>query len=353
MNSRECVIGTDDPILITGAAGFIGSKLVATLVRFGFTNLCCFVRSSGNSQALQRIASNYSKCNIRILTGNLLSREDCKEATKDIALVFHLVAGFEKSFPGCYLNSVVTTRNLLECFQDTTNLKRFVNVSSIAVYSNRDVKRYGVLDEKSEVDSCPEVRYEAYVYGKVKQDELVLDYARKYRIPYVIVRPGDVFGPGKKKISGRVGITSFGVFLHLGGRAQVPLTYIDNCAEAIALAGIKKGIDGEVFNIVDSQLPTSRFFLRMYKKNVGYFKSIYLPYGITYLLCYFWEKYSVWSRGQLPPAFNRRKCIGAWKRIRYSNKKAIEILGWQPRVTMNEALNRYFAFMKESGEHND
>ena len=49
--------------------------------------------------------------------------------------------------------------------------------------------------------------------------------------------------------AGRVGIDTFGVFLHLGGSNQIPLTYVDNCADAIALAGLKPGIDGEVFNI--------------------------------------------------------------------------------------------------------
>ena len=166
------------------------------------------------------------------------------------------------------MNSVVATRNLLDSVLENGNLKRFVNVSSIAVYSNRDTSKSGILDEKSEMDADSALRHEAYVYGKVKQDELVLDYAKRFNIPYVIVRPGEVFGPGKRKISGKVGIDTFGIFLHLGGRNQVPLTYVDNCAEAIVLAGIKKGVDGEVFNIVDDDLPSSRKFLRLYKKNV-------------------------------------------------------------------------------------
>ena len=81
-------------------------------------------------------------------------------------------------------------------------------------------------------------------YGKVKQDELLLEYAAKFSIPYVIVRPGDVYGQGRRKIPGKVGIDTFGVFLHLGGSGKVPLTYVDNCAEAIVLSGITKGIDG-------------------------------------------------------------------------------------------------------------
>jgi nucleoside-diphosphate-sugar epimerase len=340
----------DDPILITGASGFIGSRVVETLFNYGFSNLRCFVRASSNFTDLNKLIATSSNNQIELFIGNLLSPDDCKRATKNVSVVFHLAAGIEKTFPGCYMNSVVATRNLLESILGNGNLKRFVNVSSIAVYSNRDANNGGMLDETCDMDEEPALRYEAYVYGKVKQDELLLDYAKRFNLPFVIVRPGEVFGPGKRKISGRVGIDTFGIFLHLGGGNQVPLTYVDNCAEAIVLAGIKKGIDGKVFNVVDDNLPSSRKFLRMYKKNVEKLWSVYIPYRMSYFLCHLWEKYSTWSNGQLPPAFNRRQCIASWKNVRYSNQKIKEAVGWKPRVPMDEALRRYFEYMKESRE---
>jgi nucleoside-diphosphate-sugar epimerase len=343
-------IGYDDPILITGANGFIGSRVVETLLNYGFTNIRCLVRSSSNLTKLGDILDASNKDKLEVFEGNLLSRGDCLKASENVALIFHLAAGIEKTFPGCYMNSVVATRNLLDSILGNGNLKRFVNVSSIAVYSNRDANKGGMLDETCEIDREPALRYEAYVYGKVKQDELILDYARRFNLPCVIVRPGEVFGPGKRKISGRVGIDTFGIFLHLGGGNQVPLTYVDNCAEAIVLAGIKKGIDGKVFNVVDDNLPSSRKFLRMYKKNVEKLWSVYIPYRMSYFLCHLWEKYSTWSNGQLPPAFNRRQCIASWKNVRYSNQKIKEAVGWKPRVPMDEALRRYFEYMKESRE---
>jgi nucleoside-diphosphate-sugar epimerase len=103
----------------------------------------------------------------------------------------------------------------------------------------------------------------------VKQEEILKEYAEAAKIPWVIVRPGHVYGPGNEAITGRVGLGNFGVFLHLGGSNKIPFTYVDNCADAIALAGLRKGIDGEIFNIVDDDLPTSRRFLQLYKKNVG------------------------------------------------------------------------------------
>jgi nucleoside-diphosphate-sugar epimerase len=344
------IVKPEETILVTGANGFIGSRVVNTLVNYGFTDIRCLVRSSSKITALSNISDTSIKAKLHLIEGNLLSRDDCKRATEDVSVIFHLAAGIEKTFPGCYMNSVVATRNLLDSVLENGNLKRFVNVSSIAVYSNRDTSRRRMLDETCEMDGEPALRHEAYVFGKVKQDELVFDYARRFDIPYVIVRPGEVFGPGKRKISGRVGINTFGIFLHLGGRNQVPLTYVDNCAEAIVLAGVMKGVNREIFNVVDYNLPTSRKFLRMYKKNVRHFWSVYIPYRMTYFLCYLWEKYSAWSNGQLVPVFNRRQCVASWKTVRYSNQKIRDALGWKPRFPIDEALKRYFKYMRESEE---
>jgi len=144
-----------------------------------------------------------------------------------------------------------------------------------------------------------------------------------------------------------VGIDTFGVFMHLGGSNRIPLTYVDNCSDAIVLAGVTPGVEGEVFNIVDDDLPSSRQFLRQYKRNVKRFTSIYIPRPVSYVLCRLWEKYSNWSEGQLPPVFNRRRWNSEWKKTRYSNEKLKAKLGWTPKVSMQEGLSRYFAGCRE------
>ena len=348
MNIEESIINLNERILVTGSNGFVGTKVIETLLDCGYANLCCFVRPTGNLDQLEKVVKGFPAARIEIYRGNLLSRGDCNKAAKDAAIVFHLAAGIDKSFPGAFMNSVVTTRNLLDAVLKAHTLKRFLNISSLAVYSNLNMPRKSLLDENCEVDRNPERRYEAYAYGKYKQDQLVLDYSRKYNLPYVIVRPSVVFGPGKKFIPARVGIDTFGVFFHLGSSIQIPLTYVDNCAEAIVLAGLKKGFEGEVFNIVDDELPTGREFLRLYKKNVKRFFSIYIPYRVFYLMCGLWEGYSKWSKGQLPPVFNRRRCAVYWKGNRYSNEKLKRMTGWHPKVSFPEALNRYFKYQKEA-----
>ena len=284
---------------------------------------------------------------MEIVQGNLLSRDDCMIAAKGASVIYHLAAGIGKSYPDCFLNSVVTTRNLLDAIIKEQTLKRFVNISSIAVYSNEKIRRGGLMDESCEVDNKLIERCEPYTYGKMKQDQLVLDYAEKHNLPYVIARLSVVFGPGKAQITGRIGTDTFGVFLHLGLNNIIPLTYVDNCAEAIVLTGVVKGIDGQVFNIFDDDLPRSRQFLKLYKRKVRSFRSIPVPYRAWLLFNFLWEKYSKWSEGQLPPTFNRRSCAIYWKGNSYSNRKAKELLGWQPRIRMNDALDNFFTYMKE------
>ena len=119
MNSIEhfgLIAGPEDPILITGASGFIGLKVVECLLNRGFRNLRCFARPSSDVTKLEML-SQYTDLGARlqVIRGNLLSREDCANASKDVRVIFHLAAARgEKSFPDAFMNSVVTTRNLIE-----------------------------------------------------------------------------------------------------------------------------------------------------------------------------------------------------------------------------------------------
>jgi len=353
IDSSPWLITPDDPVLITGAGGFIGSRVALRLASSGFRRIRCLVRPAGDLAKLQSaFGSSWDAAPVEVFRGDLLVPEDCRAATRDVRVVYHLAAGRgEKSFSEAYLQSVVTTRNVLAACLDHGCLRRFVTVSSFSVYSNQGNPRGRLLDETAPVEPRPERFGDAYCYAKVRQDQMVEEYARIHMMPCVMVRPGIVYGPGSERIHGRVGLDTFGVFLHLGGGNRLPLTYVDNCADAIVLAGLIAGIDGEVFNVVDDELPTSRRFLRLYKRKVRRFASLYVPHTVSYLLCLLWEKYSDWSEGQLPPAYNRRAWHVYWKRTRYTNEKLKRTLGWTPGVPMADALERFFASCREKSLH--
>jgi nucleoside-diphosphate-sugar epimerase len=347
MKSGKTLAGKEDQILVTGASGFIGAWVVRSLLAHGFKKVRCLTRTEISSQNITRIGADFADSSVEVIQGNLLSRDTCAKAVDKVAVVYHLAAGVEKTFPGCFLNSAVTTRNLMDAVIEGATIRRFVNVSSLAVYSNADVAKGDVIDETCPIDTQLVERYDPYAYGKAKQDEIVREYGRLCGVPFVIVRPGVTFGPGKAKIPGRVGIDIFGVFLHVGLGNVMPLTYVENCAEAIVLAGLAPGIDGEELNIVDDDLPPSRKFLRLYKQKVRRITTIPVPYPVFYLFNFAWEKYSTWSGGQLPPVFNRRTCVAYYKGQTFSNEKAKVLLGWRPRVGMSEALDRFCGYARE------
>lgn len=346
---KDNLFRSNDIILVTGAGGYIGSRVVKTALSFGPVHLRCFIRPSANIGFFSSLQKEYPRSQLEIMTGNLLSHEDCRRATRDVTIIYNLAAGNDKTFAGCFMNSVISTRNILQATKDSPSLKKFIHISSLAVYSNKGLKRRSVIDEDCSVDDNIASRYEPYTFGKFKQDELVINWCSQYNIPFVILRPGYVIGPGKKAIPSRVGIDTFGIFLHLGGRNHIPLTYVDNCAEAIVLAGLMEKATGEILNIIDDDLPTSRKLLRLYKREVGRFFSIPIPYSLFYLFSYAWEAYSKHTKGQFPPAFNRNRCRTYWKGNRYSNRKAKSLLDWSPKVSMKEALALYMQYQKHNG----
>lgn len=332
-----------DQVLVTGANGFIGVSVVANLLQQGCTKIRCLVRPSSVTDKLRStISDHHSNGKVEIVTGDLTSQEDCRRITSNVSVILHLAAGFDKSFAGAFMNSALATRNLVEAFLAVGTPKRFVNVSSFAVYSNFGMRRRTVLDEKTPLEDRPQERYDAYGYGKLKQEQIVRRYGKTHNLPFVILRPGTVFGPGKKDLTGRIGIDTFGFFIHVGGSNRLPLTYVENCADAIVLAGTRPGVDGEIFNVVDDETLTSRQFLRAYKRKVKLF-SVPLPYRFAYILSFFWEKYSTWSKGQLPPAFNRRRCSAEWKGNKFPNCKIKSQLGWSPKVGIKDAMDGFLS----------
>lgn len=352
MLPSDIIAQRDDVILVTGAAGFIGRRVVNRLVELGFTRVRTFVRPRAQWQKEQPSPSAEAPELAEKVDGNLLSPDDCLKAAEGAKIVIHLAAGRgQKSFADAFLNSVVTTRNLLEAVVRQGAVRRFLSVSSFAVYTNQGKTRGEVLDESNQIETRADLRGEAYCFAKIKQEAIVREYATKHQLPAVIVRPGVVFGPGNTGITGRVGLDTFGVFLHLGGSNPVPFTYVENCADAIVHAALAPGVDGEAFNIVDDNLPTSRRFLSLYRKHVRPFRFVPVPRPCSYLLCSLWERYSNWSQGQLPPAFNRRSWHAYWKGSRYSNEKLKRLTGWTPRIPMDKALNEYFeACRKKNGK---
>src|SRR5260370_37799325 len=131
------------------------------------------------------------------MRGNFVEPDDCIAATRDGSLIYHLAGGRgEKLYPDAFMNSVVTTQNLIEACLRHKCLKRFVNVSSFAVYTNTGKEQGSLLDEACTVEAHPELRGDAYCFAKVNQEKILIDYGKRIGITYVTVRTRGDYGQG-------------------------------------------------------------------------------------------------------------------------------------------------------------
>lgn len=335
-------------VLVTGAGGFLGVHVVERLLAHGHTDIRCLLRDRSKGERLQKLSASYPQAQLELCFGNLRSNSDCARAVVDVTLVFHLAAGLKGSPAELFADSVVASRNLLEALQGrdgvTTQQTRIVLVSSFGVYGVAALRRGTRVDEQTPLERHPE-RRDPYSQSKLRQEQLFWDYQRQLGFQLVVLRPGVIFGPGGGAFSNRVGLQIGPVFFHLGGSNLLPLTYVDNCAEAIVVAGMHPDSAGQAYNVNDDNLPKASRYLREYKRNVKRIRSIRLPYFVTRMLAGSLETYHRRSLGQLPAIITRYKAAVAWGGNSFDNSK-LHNLGWHQLVSTPDAMAKTFEYLR-------
>ena len=324
---------------VTGATGFLGGAFVARLLAHGSERIACLARPGSRTTQLERLAPS----RVSLIRGSLASSDAALAALGDADVVYHLAAGASGAAADLFLNTVVASKNLLEAILRRPRLPKVVLVSSFGVYGTAGMKRGQLVDEDAPLEPNPE-RRDTYSQAKLRQEKLFRTYQEKHGFPLVVVRPGVIYGPGGTPISSRVGLRVPGLFLHLGGRNLLPLTYVDNCAEAIVVAGERGGSDGQAYNVIDDDLPTCADYLRRYQREVRALRTVRLPYPVSQALSWLCERYHEHSQGQLPAFFTRYRTATTWGGNRFSNAK-LKSLGWQPLISTDEGLQRTFTHL--------
>lgn len=337
-------------ILVTGAAGFLGGALVEQLLERGETDIRCFVRPGSNLERLEALRATHPEASIEYFQGNLTSAKDAADSVKGVRVVYHLAAAMAGSAADMFLNTVVTSKNLLEAVKKRKTIK-VVLVSSFGVYGVSDLPARARVDEDTPIETRPEAR-DVYSYSKWRQEKLFHDYQREYGFPLVVLRPGVIYGRGGAAMSSRVGLNIFGVFFLFGRNNRLPLSHVTNCAEAIAIAGSHPDAPGNVYNVHDDDLPTAAEYLREYRRRVRSMPWLPVPYVVTRGLSRAVEWYHMWSQGQLPAVLTPYKSDAMWKGNTFDNTR-IKSLGWKQRVGTREGLDECFAYWREQEREKD
>jgi nucleoside-diphosphate-sugar epimerase len=335
-------------VLVTGATGFLGTALVERLLIRGEKDIRCFLRGGSDRARLDDLARRYPDAKLDLHVGSLGSRQSAAAALEGVAVVYHLAASLLGAAADIFLNTVVASKHLLEAIVAAQGgggrLIKVVQVSSFGVYGVADLPRGTVVDEGTPLETHPE-RRDLYSQAKLRQERLFREYQAKHGFPLVVIRPGVIYGPRGSRISARVGLELLGVFLYLGGSNRLPLTYVENCADAIALAGQRPEADGQTYNVVDDDLPTCAQYLARYRAEVKPLRVLPIPYPAMRALSVLVQRYHAFSKGQLPAIFTPYKTATSWGGNRFDNAK-LKGLGWRPLVSTDEGLRRAFADFK-------
>jgi nucleoside-diphosphate-sugar epimerase len=335
-------------ILVTGAGGFLGKAIVERLLAHGEMDLRCMLRDTSKARGLEEIAAQYPGAKLEFIMVNLRNLAEIGPAVAGCGMVIHAAAALKGSPAEMFLDSVVASRNLLEAIVNEVRPMRVVLISSFGTMGVAELRRGAMVDESVPLERHPEKR-DVYSHSKLRQEQLFWEYREKYGFELVVLRPGVIYGPGGGHFSNRVGLSLFGRFLHLGGKNLLPLTYVDNCAEAVVVAALYEGANGQVYNVVDDDLVTSGQYLSLYKKNVKPVRSVPIPYFALMWGSRMVERYSQRSRGQLPAIFTPYKTRAMWGGNEFSNAK-LKNIGWRPLISTREGLERAFAAFRAEPE---
>jgi NAD dependent epimerase/dehydratase len=177
--------------LVTGAAGFIGSHLVETLVAAGY-EVRAFVHYNSASYRynLEQVPADVME-HVEVVSGDIADAFAVDRAVQGCDSVCHLAAliGIPYSYvaPGAYVSTNITgTLNVLEACR-RSGVKRLVHISSSEVYGTA---QYVPIDE-----AHPLVGQSPYSATKIGADQLADSYWRTFELPVVTIRPFNTFGP--------------------------------------------------------------------------------------------------------------------------------------------------------------
>ncbi|GAX40652.1 NAD-dependent epimerase/dehydratase [Tolypothrix sp. NIES-4075] len=322
-------------LLITGASGFLGQYVVAQALRQKF-EVRAVVRPSSDEKRL----SWYNHPQVELARIDL-QQSNIVEALDNVNGVIHLAATKQGNFETQYNSTVVGTENLLKAMV-SAQVRRLVAISSFSVFDYLYIASGEIISEDSPIEREPKQR-DVYAQTKLIQENLVRDFSEKHNIDVTIIRPGVVYGRDNLWNASLGVKVSDRLWIQIGKNAQIPLTYVENCAEAIVTAVNSQEAIGKTLNIVDDDLPTQSIY---FEKLIELQKRSPFTIGINWTMMRSLARTS-WvfnkllkDKVKLPGILIPARLHARFKPLRYSNTRAQQVLNWKPKYSLDAALKR-------------
>lgn len=235
-------------ILITGAAGFIGSHLTELCVEQGYV-VRAFIRYNSRNH-WGWLEHSPCKDDIEIYAGDVRDFDAVSNAMKGCDTVFHLAALI--GIPYSYVSPLAYIRTNIEGTYNILRAARELNVENVLVTSTSET--YGTAQYVPMDENHPMVGQSPYSASKIAADQLAISYYRSFQLPVKIVRPFNTYGPRQ---SARAVIPTI-ITQFLSGQHSIKLgnvtptrdlTFVKDTARAFIEIAHTGDLQGEITNV--------------------------------------------------------------------------------------------------------
>jgi nucleoside-diphosphate-sugar epimerase len=326
--------------LITGATGFVGSHVAEACKARGL-GVRAIARPAADTTFLDRLGA-------AVVRGDLTDRDVVRQAVDGADYVVHCAAKVGDWGPveDYRAVNVEGLRGLLDACRGRP-LQRFVHLSSLGVYAARH--HHGT----DETEPLPDSHMDGYTQTKVEAEQLALQYHRTDGVPVVVLRPGFIYGPRDRTLVPKV-IDNLrkGKFRFVGsGRQALNTIFVGNLVDAIFLALEKPQAAGQVYNLTDGEYVSKRRFIEALVQGLDLPKPkpISLPLFVARPLAWWMERDARRKGAGKAPRLTQARLKFLGLNLEFSIDKAKRELGYQPRVSFEEAIRQTVAWYRENG----
>lgn len=320
-------------VLVTGANGFLGRSVVQALLAQGQT-VRALVRPATAVESLGWPAS------VEIVRGDLRSTRELASAFDRVDALIHLAAAVTGGEDAMFASTVSGTERLLAAMAGTS-CRRIVLASSFAVYDWSAI--HGTLDETSPLEAGADLyRRDGYSIAKSWQERVTRRFAAAHGWDLTVLRPGFIWGRDHGYLAA-CGQQIGRLHVVIGPFSRMPLTHVDNCADLFAHAVADPRAAGQTLNVVDGPGERIWTYLGNHLKRSGEGGlRVPFPYTVAFGLVRLTFATIFKRNEKLPHILIPCRFESRLKPLRFTNRRARELLGWRPPFEYEECLRRTY-----------